>query len=86
MRFEYYPDTDSLYIELNPGRKRKPGGTQEVVGRGDLDIVEGVDADGVPVGIDMDSFASEIVDLTKLEAEGPIFGLSRVGVPERRVG
>jgi uncharacterized protein YuzE len=25
MRFEYYPDTDSLYIELNPGRKRKPG-------------------------------------------------------------
>ena len=86
MRFEYYPDTDSLYIELNPGRKRKPGGTQEVVGRGSRDIVIEVDGDGVPVGIDIDSFASEIVDLTKLEAEGPIFGLTRAGGPETRVG
>ena len=84
MRFEYYPDTDSLYIELNPGRKRKPGGTQEVVGWGDRDVVLDVHGDGVPVGID--SFASEIVGLTKLEAEGPIFGLARVGGPERRVG
>lgn len=24
MRFEYYPDTDSLYIELNPGKERSP--------------------------------------------------------------
>ena len=31
MRFDFDPDTDSLYIELNPGRERKPGGTQEVV-------------------------------------------------------
>ena len=84
MRFEYYRDTDSLYIELNPGRNRKPGGTQEVVGWGSRDIVIDVDGDGVPVGID--SFASEIVDLTKLETEGPIFGLSRVGGPEGRVG
>lgn len=81
LRFEYYPDTDSLYIELNPGRVRKPGGTQEVVGRGSRDIVIDLDGDGVPVGIDIDSFASEIVDLTKLEAEGPIFGLTRVGGP-----
>jgi uncharacterized protein YuzE len=86
LRFEYYPDTDSLYIELNPGRKRKPGGTQEVVGWGDRDIVIEVDGDGVPVGIDIDSFASEIVDITKLEAEGPIFGLVRAGGPERPVG
>src|SRR5215210_6934773 len=77
LRFEYYPDTGSLYIELNPGRKRKPGGTQEVVGWGSRDIV--IDVDGVPVGIDIDSFASEIVDLNKLEAEGPVFGLARVG-------
>jgi uncharacterized protein YuzE len=79
LRFEYYPDTDSLYIELNPGRKRKTGGSQEVVGQGNRDIVIDADGDGVPVGIDIDSFASEIVDLTKLEAEGPIFGLARVG-------
>ncbi len=36
-------------------------------------------SDGVPVGIDIDSFPSEIVDLTKLEAEGPIFGIARLG-------
>jgi uncharacterized protein YuzE len=84
LRFEYYADTDSLYIELNPGRKRKPGGAQEVVGWDDRDVVIDVDGNGVPV--DTDSFASEIVDLTKLEAEGPIFGLARVGGPDRRVG
>jgi hypothetical protein len=50
------------------------------------DIVIDVDGDGVPVGIDFDSFASEIVDLTKLEAEGPVFGLARVGGPESRIG
>jgi uncharacterized protein YuzE len=86
LRFEYYSDTDSLYIELNPGRKRKPGGTQEVVGWGDHDIVIDVDGDGVPVGIDIDSFASKIVDITKLEAEGPIFGMVRTGSRGRRVG
>ncbi len=82
MGFEYYPDTHSLYIELNPGRKRKPGGTQEAIGWGSRDIVIGVDSYGVPVGIDIGSFASEIVDLSKLEAEGPIFGVARVGAGE----
>lgn len=86
MKFDYYPDTDSLYIELNPGRERKPGATQEVVGWGDHDIVIDVDGEGVPVGIDIHSFASRIVDLTKLEAEGPIFGLVRQEGSDRRVG
>ena len=85
MKFDYYPETDSLYIELNPGRARKPGGTQQVVGWGEHDIVIDVDDDGVPVGIDIDSFASQIVDITKLEAEGPIFGLIRSEGSERRV-
>ena len=86
MKFDYYPETDSLYIDLNPGRERKRGGTQEVVGCGDHDVVIDVDAQGVPVGIDVHSFASRIVDLTKLEAEGPIFGLARSEGSERRVG
>ncbi len=86
MKFDYYPETDSLYIESNPGRERKPGGTQEVVGSGDYDIVIDLDGDGVPVGIDIDSFASRIVDLTKLEVEGPLFGLVRPGKPERWIG
>lgn len=85
MKFDYHPDTDSLYIDLNPGRERRPGGTQEVVGWGDHDIVIDVDGDGVPVGIDIDSFASKIMDITKLEAEGPIFGLVRSPDSERRV-
>jgi len=57
-----------------------------VVGWGDHDIVIDVDVEGVPVGIDVHSFASRIVDLTKLEAEGPIFGLVRSGSTESRVG
>jgi uncharacterized protein YuzE len=85
VKFDYYPETDSLYIELNPGRERKPGGTQQVVGWGDHDIVIDVDSDGVPVGIDIDSFASRIVDITKLETEGPIFGMGPSKGPERRV-
>jgi len=31
----------------------------------------------VQVGIDIHSFASEILDITKLAADGPIFGLVR---------
>lgn len=38
-----------------------------------------LDADGALVGIDIHSFASDIVDITRLEAEGPIFGRARTG-------
>src|SRR5215204_2622475 len=51
---------------------------------GNHDIVIDVDGEGVPVGIDIHSFASRIVDLTTLEAEGPIFGLVRQGDSDRR--
>jgi uncharacterized protein YuzE len=85
VKFDYYPETDSLYIELNPGRKREPGGTQEVVGWGCHDIVIDVAGEGVPVGIDVHSFASRVVDLTNVEAESPIFGLVRSGSSERQV-
>lgn len=54
MKFEYYPETGSRYIELNLGRERKPGGTQQVVGWGEHEIVIDVDGDGVPVGLDKD--------------------------------
>ena len=43
-----------------------------------------IDGDGTPIGIDIDSFASRIVDLTKLEAEEPVFGLVRPDSTERR--
>lgn len=86
MRFEYYPDTDSLYIELNPHKERKPGGSTQVVGFVERDIAIDLDGDGTPVGIDIDSFASEIVDLSRLEAAGPVFGMVHAGdPPEKRV-
>ena len=55
-------------------------------GRGSPDIVIDVDEDGVPAGIDIDSFASEIVDPTSLEAQHPILRLARVRRHEKRSG
>ncbi len=61
MRFSYYPETDSLYIELSG----KPGADTVRVG----DYAVDVDVDGNPVGIDIDSNASELVDLSKMRFE-----------------
>ena len=59
MKLHYYPETDSLYIEL----KSAPG-TQT------LEIVEGLnvdlDANGDVIGFDIDR-ASNKLDLSKLE-------------------
>jgi uncharacterized protein YuzE len=62
MKLHYYPDTDSLYIELN-----------EVAGLETREIVEGVNVDlgpdGIVVGIDIDG-ASRRLDLATLKTEG----------------
>ena len=59
MKLHYYPETDSLYIELKTG----PGvETREVVGGVNVDI----DARGEVVGLDLD-FASKRFDLSQLE-------------------
>jgi uncharacterized protein YuzE len=59
MKLLYYPDTDSLYIDLNA----KPG--TDV-----LEIVDGlvvdIDEEGQPVGIDI-QHASRHLDLSTLE-------------------
>ena len=85
MRFEYHPDVDALYIHLYPDSPRamSEGGSQVVVGD---NMVVDVDKEGVPVGIDIYQDASKIVDLSRVEAEGPVFGLSRADGTERRVG
>ncbi len=80
MRFSYYPDTDSLYVELKPGHERIGGRT--VVVSDEMNV--NVDEDGTPVGIEIYQYASRIADLSRLEAEGPIFGL--VPAPEKGVG
>ena len=59
MKLHYYPETDSLYIELKPG----PGSeTREVVEGMNVDI----DSSGEVVGLDLD-FASKRFDLSRLE-------------------
>jgi uncharacterized protein YuzE len=60
MKLLYYPETDSLYIDLNSGASEES-----------LEIADGVvidfDAEGNIVGIDIDN-ASKRLDLKTLEA------------------
>lgn len=62
MKLYYYPDTDSLYIELSP---RESIDSQEVAPGVVLDF----DAEGNLVGIDIDQ-ASKRTDLLRIEADG----------------
>lgn len=72
MKFHYYPETDSLYIDLSEktsvdSREVAPG------------VVLDFDAEGHLVGIDIDR-ASRIVNLSRLEAEMlPVTTFSLVG-------
>jgi uncharacterized protein YuzE len=71
-RSTYYPETDSLYIDLS---ERKSVDSREVAPGVVLDF----DESGNLVGIDIDH-ASRIVDLSRLEAESvPIQAVSLVG-------
>jgi uncharacterized protein YuzE len=83
MRFSYYPETDSLWVDLRPGEagERRPVCT--VVISEDMNV--DVDPEtGLPVSIDVYQNASKVFDLSRLEAEGPIFGLVPVGEPDKR--
>lgn len=60
MKVQYYPETDTLYIDLAEG----PGADTQEVAPG---VVLDFDADSRLVGMEIDR-ASEIVDLTHLEA------------------
>jgi uncharacterized protein YuzE len=69
MKFHYYPETDSLYIDLSS----KPGTRTEEAAEG---VVLDFDDEGRLVGIDIDH-ASKTVDLSRLEAaELPVQALS----------
>ena len=61
MKFQYYPDTDSLYFELKPD----PGAQTREISDG---LIVDLDADGEVVGFDIDH-ASERFDLSTLETE-----------------
>ena len=58
MKMNYYPDTDSLYIDMSD----KPIADSKVISNG---VVLDYGKDGQLVGIDLDN-ASKIVDLQEL--------------------
>jgi len=69
VKFHYYPETDSLYIDLS---EKKSVDSREVVPGVVLDF----DADGQLVGVDIDH-ASKVADLSRLEADSlPVSNLS----------
>jgi uncharacterized protein YuzE len=69
LKFHYYSETDSLYIDLS---EKSSMDSREVTPGVVLDF----DAEGHLVGIDIDR-ASQIADLTRLEAEAlPVTHLS----------
>lgn len=59
MKLHYYPETDSLYIELKSG----PGVETREIADG---LVADLDAHGAVVGLDIDN-ASKKLDLATLE-------------------
>jgi uncharacterized protein YuzE len=71
MKFYYYPETDSLYIDLS--EKASVDSRQVAPG-----VVLDFDAEGHLVGIDIDQ-ASKVVSLSRLEAESlPFTSISLV--------
>jgi uncharacterized protein YuzE len=62
MKLHYYPETDSLYIDLS----EKVGADSQEVAPG---VVLDLDAEGNLVGIDIDH-ASKVANLSHLEVEG----------------
>jgi uncharacterized protein YuzE len=70
MKLHYYPDTDSLYIDLNA----KPSADSREIAEG---LVVDFDSDGRVVGIDI-QHASEIMDLKTLETESLPAGKTRL--------
>lgn len=69
MKLHYYPETDSLYIELRPGSGVE---TRQIADGLNADL----DADGAVVGLDIDH-ASTKLDLSTLETTALPFGRLR---------
>jgi uncharacterized protein YuzE len=70
MRIEYFPETDSLYIDL----AERPGVDTREIGEG---IVLDIDEHGHPVGIDIDQ-ASRHLDLGRLDLKRIPFEIALV--------
>jgi uncharacterized protein YuzE len=71
MMLSYFPDTDSLYIKLSA----KPSVEGEEVAPG---VVFHFDKEGGIVSIDIDSNASKLVDLSRIE----LIGMPSITTPD----
>lgn len=69
MKIEYFPETDSLYIDLAD----RPGADTREIGEG---IVVDFDENGRAVGIDIDQ-ASKHLNLQKLNLRGLPFAVEQ---------
>lgn len=78
MKFSYYPDTDTLYIDLLD----RPGADMLEVS---TDFVVDVDTEGTPVGIEIEH-ASERTNLSRLKIEGLGLDLGLEGAPKSQTG
>lgn len=78
MKFSYYPETDTLYIDLLD----RPGADVLEIAP---DFVMDVDADGTPVGIEIEH-ASERTNLSRLEIEGLRLELGLQTNPKSKTG
>jgi uncharacterized protein YuzE len=70
VKVSYYPETDSLFVKLKPGIENE--GAEVAPG-----IVFHYTPEGEVTAIDIDSEASKIVDLSRLEVEGLPISVSR---------
>jgi uncharacterized protein YuzE len=70
MKLHYYPETDSLYIDLNA----KPSADSREIAEG---LVVDFDSEGRVVGIDI-QHASQTLDLNTLETESLPAGKTRI--------
>ena len=75
MKFNYYPETDSLYISLSDNSSVD---SQEII----PNIVLDFDIEGKLVGIDIDQ-ASQTVDLSKLEIESLPINLPKAQISQK---
>lgn len=78
MKFSYYPDTDTLYIDLLD----KPGADVLEIS---TDFVVDIDSNGTPVGLEIEH-ASRHTNLSRLEIEGLRLGLGLETVRESKAG
>jgi hypothetical protein len=75
MKFNYYSETDSLYISLSDNISVD---SQEII----PNIVLDFDIEGKLVGIDIDQ-ASQTVDLSKLEVESLPISLTQAQISQK---